>query len=91
VILEFAPGDAVQVDFRRGPERVDTRTGALGASWVLVMTLCWSRPQYAEIVEDQTIWTWLACHRRAFEWFNGVPQRVIYRQSPVRYYPRLLS
>jgi transposase len=22
-------------------------------------------------------WTWLACHRRAFEWFNGVPRRVI--------------
>ncbi|HYQ90708.1 MAG TPA: IS21 family transposase, partial [Candidatus Competibacteraceae bacterium] len=42
-----------------------------------VMTLCWSRHQYAEIVEDQTVWTWLACHRRAFEWFNGVPQRVI--------------
>ena len=21
--------------------------------------------------------TWLACHRRAFEWFNGVPKRVI--------------
>ena len=77
VILEFAPGDAVQVDFGRGPELVDTRTGELGLSWVFVMTLCWSRHQYAEIVEDQTVWTWLACHRRAFEWFNGVPQRVI--------------
>ena len=77
VILEFAPGDAVQVDFGRGPELVDTRTGELGLSWVFVMTLCWSRHQYAAIVEDQTVWTWLACHRRAFEWFNGVPQRVI--------------
>ncbi|MCP4492444.1 MAG: hypothetical protein GY820_34825 [Gammaproteobacteria bacterium] len=21
--------------------------------------------------------TWLACHRRAFEWFNGLPARVV--------------
>ena len=77
VMLEFAPGDAVQVDFGRGPALVDTHTGELGASWVFVMTLCWSRHQYAELVEDQTLWTWLACHRRAFEWFNGVPRRVI--------------
>ena len=77
VILEFAPGDAAQVDFGRGPELVDTRTGDLGLSWVLVMTLCWSRHQYAEIVEDPTVWTWLAGHRRAFEWVNGVPQRLI--------------
>jgi transposase len=77
VILEFAAGDAAQVDFGRGPALVDTRTGELRLSWVFVMTLCWSRHQYAELVEDQTVWTWLACHRRAFEWFNGVPQRVI--------------
>jgi hypothetical protein len=55
VILEFAPGDAVQVDFGRGPDLVDTRTGEVGASWVFVMTLCWSRHQYAELVEDQTV------------------------------------
>jgi transposase len=30
------------------------------------MTLCWSRHQYAEIVWDQRVETWLACHRRAF-------------------------
>ncbi|MFO1429533.1 MAG: hypothetical protein U1F76_05235 [Candidatus Competibacteraceae bacterium] len=32
VILEFAPGDAAQVDFGRGPELVDTRTGELRLS-----------------------------------------------------------
>ncbi len=26
---------------------------------------------------DQTVETWLACHRRAFEWFGGCPERVI--------------
>jgi len=74
-ILEFAPADAVQVDFGAGPvlsvEGIDVRT------WIFVMTLCWSRHQYAEIVLDQTVETWLACHRRAFEWFGGRPERVI--------------
>ena len=74
-ILEFAPADAVQVDFGAGPvlsvEGIEVRT------WIFVMTLCWSRHQYAEIVLDQTVETWLACHRRAFEWFGGRPARVI--------------
>jgi hypothetical protein len=41
------------------------------------MTLANSRHQYVEFVWDQTVATWLGCHRRAFEWFAGVPRRVI--------------
>ena len=37
----------------------------------------WSRHQYAEFVRDQTVATWLSCHRRAFESFSGVPGRII--------------
>jgi hypothetical protein len=40
------------------------------------MTLAWSRHQYAEIVPNQKVETWLACHRHAFEWFNGVPKKI---------------
>jgi transposase len=36
------------------------------------MTLCFSRHLYAEVVKDQKVSTWLACHRRAFGFFNGV-------------------
>lgn len=75
--LDFAPGDAVQVDFGQGPTIVDVHTGEITKTWFFVMTLAWSRHQYAELVPDQTIETWLACHRRAFEWFGGVPGRVI--------------
>ena len=28
-------------------------------------------------MRDHTIATWLGCHRRAFEWFGGVPGRII--------------
>ena len=77
VILDFAPGEAAQVDFGAGPLIADERTGELCKSWVFVMTLCHSRHQYAELIRRQDVETWLACHRRAFEWFHGVPARVI--------------
>jgi transposase len=76
-ILDFAPGEAAQVDFGKGPRILDALTGVLKTTWVFVMTLCFSRHMYAEIVADQTVATWLACHRRALEFFNGVPRRLI--------------
>ena len=41
------------------------------------MTLAWSRHMYAEFIWDQSVATWLACHRRGFEWFGGLPTRCI--------------
>jgi transposase len=77
VILDFAPGEAAQVDFGAGPKLPDEQTGELKKSWVFVMTLCHSRHQYAEIIWRQDVETWLSCHRRAFEWFAALPARVI--------------
>lgn len=76
-VLDFAPGEAAQLDFGAGPELLDLDTGEVRSTWVFVMTLCFSRHQYAEIVWRQDVATWLACHRRAFEWFGGVVGRVI--------------
>jgi hypothetical protein len=75
-ILEFPVADAAQVDFGAGPV-LTHESGIPLKTWIFVMTLCWSRHQYAEIVLDQTVETWLACHRRAFEWLGGCPGRVI--------------
>lgn len=77
VRLDFAPAEAAQVDFGAGPRILDTDTGELRKSWVFVMTLCFSRHQYAELIWRQDVATWLACHRHALEWFNGVPKRLI--------------
>jgi transposase len=77
MILDFAPAEAAQVDFGAGPVITDALSGETFRTWFFVMTLCWSRHQYAEIVRDQTVPTWLLCHRRAFEWFNGVVGRAI--------------
>ena len=76
-ILEFEPGEAAQVDFGSGPKIIDVFTGEEISTWVFVMTLAWSRHQYAEIVKDQKVATWLGCHRRAFEFFGGVPRKLI--------------
>ncbi|MDD5298851.1 MAG: IS21 family transposase [Rhodocyclaceae bacterium] len=76
VRLSFAPGEAAQVDFGAGPMLADA-AGTMRRTWAFVMTLCFSRHQYVEFVFDQTVATWLGCHRRAFEWFVGVPARVI--------------
>ena len=76
-VLDFTPGQAAQVDFGKGPNITDVFTGAVIKTWIFVMTLCFSRHMYAEVVTDQKVGTWLACHRRAFEFFNGVMEKVI--------------
>ncbi|MCC6292130.1 MAG: IS21 family transposase [Bryobacterales bacterium] len=77
VPLVFAPAEAAQVDFGAGPVLADPATGERRRTWCFVMTLCFSRHQYVEFVWDQTVATWLGCHRRAFEWFGAVPERLI--------------
>lgn len=76
VRLDFAPGQAAQVDFGAGPKLADEH-GIVRRTWCFVMTLAFSRHQFVEFVFDQSVPTWLGCHRRAFEWFCAVPERVI--------------
>jgi transposase len=76
-LLEFEPGEAAQVDFGQGPTITDIFTGEVIKTWIFVMMLCYSRHMYAEIVPDQKLGTWLGCHRRALEWFDGVPSKTI--------------
>lgn len=76
-VLTFEPGQAAQVDFGKGPDIQDVFTGEIQKTWIFVMTLCFSRHTYAEIVLDQKTATWLSCHRRAFEFIGGVPLKMI--------------
>jgi transposase len=54
MILDFAPGEAAQVDFGAGPPVFDPETGGEVRTWFFVMTLCFSRHQYVESVRDQS-------------------------------------
>lgn len=76
-ILEFKPGECVQVDFGAGPKLINEVTGEIIKTWIFVMVLAWSRHMYAEIVLRQDVETWLGCHRRAFNFFNGIPKKII--------------
>ena len=77
VPLHFKPAEAAQVDFGKGPDLLDERTGAIEESWFFIMTLCWSRHQYVRLVTHQDIQTWLDCHQNAFYWFGGVVNKII--------------
>ncbi len=77
VRVERAPGEEAQVDFGYAGYMLDPASGQARRSWAFVMTLANSRHQYVEFVFDQQVGTWLECHRHAFEFFGGVPQRVV--------------
>lgn len=77
VRVETKPGEETQVDFGYAGRMIDPQSGKLRKTWAFVMTLSWSRHQYVEFVFDQKVATWLQCHRHAFEFFCGVPQRVV--------------
>ncbi len=67
-------GEEAQVDFGSAGTLLDPRTGQPRPAWVFVMTLGYSRHQYADSAFDQTVTTWIACNRQAF---GGVPRRIV--------------
>ena len=77
VRVHTRPGEEAQVDFGSVGTLVDPATGKARTAYAFVMTLSFSRHQYAELVFDQKVATWIACHRHAFESFGGAPRRIV--------------
>jgi len=77
VRVQTAPGEEAQVDFGPVGTLYDPTTDRLRPAYVFVATLSYSRHQYAELVFDQKVSTWIALHRRAFESWGGVPRRIV--------------
>jgi transposase len=77
VRVEVPPGSEAQVDFGAAGRAIDPADGRVRKAWVFVLVLAWSRHSYAEVVFDQRVETWLLCHRHGFEFFGGVPERVV--------------
>ena len=75
--VETAAGREAQVDFGGVGKIRDRRSGEMRQAYCFVMTLSYSRHQYAELVFDQKMETWIGCHIRAFEFFGGVVQEVV--------------
>ena len=76
VRVHTGPGEEAQVDFGAVGKLCDEE-GVLRPAYAFVMTLSCSRHQYAHLVFDQKVATWIACHRQAFASFGGVPRRLV--------------
>ncbi|HSX79417.1 MAG TPA: IS21 family transposase [Candidatus Saccharimonadia bacterium] len=73
--LAFAPGECAQVDWGSfGTVPVGQTHRQLS---FFVMVLCYSRMLYVEFTVSQTMEHFLACHQHAFDFFGGIPHKVM--------------
>jgi transposase len=73
--LSFAPGECAQVDWGSW-EVIDVGNTRRRLSF-FVMVLGYSRMMYVEFTLGQSQEHFLSCHRHAFEFFGGVPEKVM--------------
>jgi len=76
VPIHTAVGEEAQVDFGYIGKYKD-KHGQLIKVWVFSMVLSYSRYAYYKVVTDQSVLTFILCHIHAFEFFGGVPDRVL--------------
>ena len=79
--FETPPGKQAQVDWAELGVHVINETRVKIS--LFVMVLSFSRMLYARIVADETLPTFLECHRKAFEYFGGVPEECLYDNAKV--------
>lgn len=83
VRIETPTGRQAQVDFGSIGKLKDPKSGELRAAYSFVMTLSYSRHQYARTGQSMPTWIGLpirarnAGHRRAFESFAGAPREIV--------------
>jgi transposase len=74
--VEPEPGEQAQVDWGSfGSLRIGATQRPLS---VFSMVLSWSRALFIDFSLDQQMETFLRMHRRALEYFGGVPRRILY-------------
>jgi len=98
--LSFAPGECAQVDWgHAGTVQAGNTRRRLS---FFVMTLGYSRMIYVEFTLSEQMEHFLGCHKNAFEFFGGVPAKVMIdnlksavlehpKGGAVRYHPRYLD
>jgi transposase len=73
--FETPPGHQAQVDWASVTACI---AGQRRRVHRFVMVLCYSRCQYFEFTEDETLATLITCHEPAFDWFGGLPEEIRY-------------
>jgi transposase len=75
--IEVKAAEEGQVDFGSAGMMYDPETARMRRAHAFILTLSYSRLPYVEFVFDQGQVTWVKCHMHAFEFFGGVPARII--------------
>jgi transposase len=83
--FETEPGRQAQVDWKEfGTQVVDGRETKL---YAFVMVLGYSRLPFVRFTTNMRQSTLLACHALAFEYFGGVPQKILYDNMRTAFEP----
>jgi transposase len=77
VRIETPPGQQAQVDFGSAGLMYDPVTEKNRKAWAFLMTLSYSRHRFVRFVFRMDAPTWIDCHIRAFEFFDGVPATIV--------------
>ena len=91
VRFETAPGKQAQMDWGYLWHAVDS-SGKKKQLYVFVCILSYSRTVYVEVTPDMKLPTLIDCHKRAFDYFGGIPDEIIYdNMKQVRLTPEKLN
>lgn len=71
------PGDEAQVDYGLAGRWFDPVTNKMRRVWLFIMVLACSRLMFVRPVLRMDERTWVECHVAAFQFFGGVPHRVV--------------
>jgi len=72
--LFSSPGQEAQVDFGYAGYFYNSKERKKVRYWIFSMVLSYSRYRYYELVDNQSIPTFINCHINAFEYFSGSPK-----------------
>lgn len=75
--VEAKPGEHAQIDYGQLGRWLDPVTGELRTVWAFVMVLACSRHMFVRAVLKMDQRAWTECHVAAFEYFAGVPARLV--------------
>jgi transposase len=70
-------GEQAQIDYGQLGRWLDPVTGKLRVAWAFVMVLACSRHMFVRPVLKMDQRAWTECHVEAFEFFGGVPARLV--------------
>jgi len=74
--MEVEPGEELQIDFGTAAPIIGT-DGKTRKPWMLRLVLSHSRKAYSEVVYRQTTDNFISVIENAFEYFGGVPRRLL--------------